>query len=146
MRTLLSTIKLKKATRLMAMAATLVVSATWSSIVAAGPFDGSMPLLCAATEVMECAGEGECQRRTAEAVNLPPFINIDFKGKLIGTADGSGRTTPIQRLESGDGRVIIQGGQEGRAWSMVISDTGKLSVGILDDELAVVVFGACTAR
>ncbi len=114
---------------------------------AAGPFDGSAPLLCAAIDLVECAAGGECQKRTAEDVNLPRFINFDFKGQTLAAADGSNRTAPIQRVERVNGRLILQGGQEGRAWSVVIDEaTGSLSAGVVDRQGAFAVFGACTTR
>jgi hypothetical protein len=76
---------------------------------AAGPFDGSVPLLCAPIELMECAAGGECQRRTAEDVNLPRFLTLDFKAQSLAAADDSKRTAPIQRVERVNGRLILQG-------------------------------------
>ena len=38
---------------------------------AAGKYDGSVPLVCAATTVSECDADGRCQRRNAEKVNFP---------------------------------------------------------------------------
>jgi hypothetical protein len=114
---------------------------------AAGPFDGSVPLLCAAIDLMECAAGGECQRRTAEDVNLPRLLTLDFKAQSLVAADDSNRTAPIQRVERVNGRLILQGGQEGRAWSVVIEEaTGKLSAGVVDQQGAFAVFGVCTTR
>lgn len=133
-------------------AASLAIGAALSMDVApahaaAGPFDGTVPLLCAFTGVVECGATGECQRRTPDDVNLPSFISIDFKGQTLNAADGSTRTAPIQRFERADGRVILQGGQEGRAWSAVIvGDSGKLTAGVTDAQGAFLVFGACTTR
>ena len=118
-----------------------------ASAPAAGPFDGSVPLLCAVTDVMECGPAGDCQRRSVEAVNLPPFLVVDVSAQSIAAGDGSNRTAPIQRIERADGRVILQGGQEGRAWSAVVAaDTGKLSAGVVDQQGAFVLFGACAPK
>ncbi|MGH7355627.1 MAG: hypothetical protein ACRELS_13750 [Candidatus Rokuibacteriota bacterium] len=107
--------------------------------------DGSVPILCAAMEVLECDAGGECQRRGAEAANLPPFLKIDFKAKTIATVDGS-RNAPIHNVERVDGQVVLHGGQEGRGWSAVItSATGKLSASVVVAGGAFVIFGACTA-
>jgi hypothetical protein len=114
---------------------------------AAGPFDGSVPLLCAVQDVMECGPGGDCQRRTLDAVNFPPFLVVDVGAQSMAADDGSNRTAPIQHIERADGRVILQGGQMGRAWSAVIAqDTGRLSAGVLDQQGAFVLFGACTKR
>jgi hypothetical protein len=109
------------------------------------PVDGSVPLLCAVTEVQECEPGGACQRRTPEAVNLTPFLRVDAKAKRISTADASGETAPIHELAQVDGRLLMHGGQGGRSWSAVIEgETGRLSAGVVDHEGGFLVFGACT--
>ena len=50
---------------------------------AAGKYDGSAPLLCAATAVTECEAEGRCQRRSAESVNLPSLFRVDAKAMKV---------------------------------------------------------------
>ena len=114
---------------------------------AAGPYDGSVPLVCAPFDIMECEPGGQCPRRTAEEVNLPPFIHVDLKAKTMAAADDSGRTAPIPQVDRMGGRTLLHGGHEGRAWSTVIEvDTGKLSAGVVEQQGAFVIFGACTAR
>jgi len=112
---------------------------------AAASFDGSVPLMCAAIEILECDAAGECHRRTAENVNLPRFIKLDFVKKTMSGAGADQRTAPIHGFERANGRIIMHGGQEGRAWSLVIDGgTGKLSAGVVDHDYAFLVFGACT--
>lgn len=113
---------------------------------AAASLDGSVPILCAPTDVMECTADGQCARRGLEGVNLPRFIAVDVNAKSLSSVDGE-RSAPIHRIEQVTSGLILQGGQEGRAWSMTIGPSGKLTAGILmDDETAVVIFGACTPR
>ena len=117
--------------------------------VPAGPvaasFDGSVPLMCAAIEILECSADGECHRRTAENVNFPRFIKLDFAKKMMSGAGADQRTAPINSLERSNGRIIMHGGQEGRAWSLVIDGgNGNMSAGVVDHDFAFVVFGACT--
>jgi hypothetical protein len=112
---------------------------------AAAAFDGSVPLMCAATEIMECDATGECHRRTPENVNLPRFIKLDFAKKTMSGAGADQRTAPIAHFERSNGRIIMHGGQEGRAWSLVIDGgTGNMSAGVVDHDYAFLVFGACT--
>lgn len=117
------------------------------SYLIAAPYDGSMPLLCATMTVQECEDTGECQRRTATSVGLPPFIVIDVDKKLIHAPDQDGRTSPLKHFEHLDGRLVLYGGEEGRGWSMVIQeDTGTMSAAVVGDQVGFVVFGACTPR
>jgi hypothetical protein len=114
------------------------------SQLAVAQYDGSLPLLCASSTVIECGTSGECQRGTVESANIPPFVKIDFEAKLLRAAN-SDRTTAIKHLEHLDGRLILQGGQGGRGWSIVIAeDTGKMSVAVSEDQAGFIIFGACT--
>lgn len=114
---------------------------------AAGPYDSSVPLICALTEVMDCEPGADCQRGTSESVNLPPFIKLDFTGKTLSTMETTQKkqTTPIRTIEQSDSLLILQGVEGHRAWSLVIAkDTGKMSATVADPQLGFVVFGACT--
>jgi hypothetical protein len=115
--------------------------------VLAAKYDGSVPLLCAAIEVLECAAGAECHRGDAESVNLPPFVKIDVPQKVLSTTEAAAeqRKTPIRHVEQLDGQLTLQGGEGGRAWSLIIAqDTGKLTATITDDQVGFVIFGACT--
>jgi hypothetical protein len=49
-------------------------------------------------------------------------------------------------VERFDGKLILQGVQNGKAWSMIIKETtGKVSLSGSDDQVGFIVFGACTA-
>jgi len=114
---------------------------------AGAKFDGSTPLLCVPIEITECDEGGKCYLGTAEEVNLPQFIRIDLKEKLLrGVGEAADRTTPIDFLERENGRMVLHGGQKGRGWTAVISEeTGKLSATISEEGTAFIIFGACTA-
>lgn len=121
---------------------------------AAGEFDGSKVLICSISEVVECGPDGKCQQPTAGEVGMPEFIKIDFKGKTISAAAGGDdkRTTKIERFEKVDGKVMIQGAEDGAenerdgvAWSLAImEETGKMVLTASGDEVGFVLFGACT--
>ncbi len=116
-------------------------------VLAAAPYDGSSPLLCAVITVLECTPTGACQRGTAESVNIPQFVTVDVAQKMLHAADVTNRTSAITSREHLNGRMILQGGEGGRGWSMVIAeDTGKMSATVVEDAAGFVIFGACTAR
>ncbi len=116
---------------------------------AAGKYDGSAPLLCVPIIVIECSADGpdgECQRRTAASVNLPQFLKVDLKASKV-HAEAGGRESPVRNVEHLSGNLIIQGGQDGRGWTMTISEeTGKMSATISSEGDGFVVFGACTLQ
>jgi hypothetical protein len=111
----------------------------------AAKYDGSVPLLCVPIEIIECVAAGECLNSTAEDVNLPQFIKVDVKTKMLSAAEEGGKKAEIKHLEHTNGRMIMHGGQEGRGWTLVISEeTGKMSATISEDEAGFIIFGACT--
>ena len=120
----------------------------------AGDFDGSSPLICAVMDIVECQPGGKCQEVTAEDVGIPQFFKINFKEKKISATQSGGttRSTEIENLEHIDGKLIIQGAEDGiegvrdgLGWSMAIAEeTGKTVLTASGDEVGFVVFGACT--
>jgi hypothetical protein len=114
---------------------------------AAGQFDGSVPLLCAVIQVVECPAGGDCYPVQPEVANIPRFLKINFKKKIISATEDSGikDTTQIKNIEHANGKMILQGSENGRGWTMVISEeTGKMSATVSDDQVGFVVFGAST--
>ena len=113
----------------------------------ASDFDGSKPLLCAVIEEFDCTSGEECLSGSPQSINIPQFLRIDFKEKVItgDRGDGEIRSTTVNNMERVDGKMILQGIQNGKAWSMVITEaTGKMTVTAADDQVGFVVFGVCT--
>jgi len=64
---------------------------------------------------------------------------------MITAVKKGGRKTAIRNLARINGKTILQGVQEGRGWTMIISEhTGKMSATVSDNGVGFVVFGACT--
>ena len=112
---------------------------------AAGKYDGSAPLLCAATTVTECAAEGKCQRRSAESVNLQSLFRVDAKTMKVRNLEiEKGRESPIQSVGHANGKLILNGADGERGWIVLIhEDTGKMSAVVSGDGEGFVVFGQC---
>lgn len=119
-------------------------------------FGEGKPLLCALQSVSECFADGDCESVTPELVNLPDFFLVDHAQKVLRAAPGTGstQTTPIERGEQLDGRLILQGGddgvedyRDGVAWTLSIDNvTGKLVMSAAGDGFALVGFGSCLVR
>ena len=111
-------------------------------------FDGSKPLLCATIDAIECGSlSAECYVGTAETVNLAQFVRIDLKEKKIeAVKQGDKRlSSMIMNHKRENGKLIMQGIESGRGWSLVIVEkTGKMSATIAGDQVGFVVFGNCT--
>jgi hypothetical protein len=114
---------------------------------AAATYDGSVPLICALIEVMDCGSGVDCQRGSPESVNLPQFIKLNFTEKTLSTTEAAQRqhSTPIKHIEQFHSSMILQGVEGGRAWSMVLAkETGKMSATVADEQAGFIIFGACT--
>jgi len=108
---------------------------------------GADKLLCAAAQLSACFDDGECMPLPPSAVKVPPFILVDLAGKKLSTTPASGedRTSPIRNMERADGRIILQGVERGRAFSLLIDEaSGALTAAVARDGVGVVVFGNCT--
>ena len=131
---------------------TLLCSIITSSFVEAGDFDGTRPLLVSIIRVVECVPDGTCREVTPASVELPQFLKIDFTKKTIRPAanDNTKPPTVIERQEVVDGKLILQGAEDGYeklhdglGWTIAISEeTGQVVLTASGDQVAFVVFGA----
>jgi hypothetical protein len=133
--------------------ATVVFSLCLASMASAGDFDGSKALQCVPTDMFECARGVECERATAEELNIPHFIEVDFAKKTVGgTVDGKAQSSAIERLHTEHGRTMLLGVEGGNAWSMLIHQTsGKMSMSVSattkgGHPVGFSILGVCTAR
>lgn len=123
-----------------------------SSAVAAGYFDGSKNLLVSVIRVMECTMEDGCREVSPANIELPQFLKIDFANKTIKSAAANDNTpaTIIERQELVDGKLILQGAEDGYdkmrdglGWTIALSEeTGHVVLTASGDQVAFVVFGA----
>ena len=132
----------------------VLIICMFSHPAAAGDFDGSKPLLCAVMDITECGQGGNCQKVMVEDVGIPHFFRINPKEKKISATPETEkkRSTTIKNMEHIDGKLILQGAEDGRegvrdglGWSLAISEeSGKMVLTASGDEVGFVVFGACT--
>ncbi|MGR8949573.1 MAG: hypothetical protein ACU84Q_16130 [Gammaproteobacteria bacterium] len=112
----------------------------------AASYDGSKVMICAPIDTITCAVGKACSRGEAEDVNLDRFLEVDVANKTV-TGIDTDRSTPIQNVNMDGEQLVLQGSQNGRAWSATISQkTGELTVGIAGHNEAFTVFGACMVR
>ena len=118
-----------------------------SSAANAGGLDGSQPLICASMEAYDCGPGSDCVRGTADSVDAPQFIRLDFE-QMVARATrpgGEERTAKIESMTREDGKLILQGVQLGLGWSMVITqESGAMALTAAGDQVVFVIFGACT--
>ncbi len=123
--------------------------------VIAGDLDGSKPLHCTLVDTIECLPGGECTKVTPAEVNLPDTILIDYEKKSISVKGVENkRTSIIENWERIDGKLIIQGAEDGvkeqrdgLGWTIAVNDsTGKMVATGSGDDVGFVIFGSCTPQ
>jgi len=128
------------------LVALVVGFAVSPSLAPAAPLDGATPMLCAVTSVADCSRAGDCERDTPEGAEVPPFVRVNIAQKLLSTVDGA-RTSPIANVQRANGRIIIQGTQNDRAWSAVIDErSGQMMASIGEKDGVIVLAAACIAQ
>ena len=129
----------------------LVLGVLVPMVAVAGDHDGSKPLVCAVLRGTECIAETqECRTGPPWLLNLPVFIDLDFKNMTAATtrADQDDRLSKIERVTQLNGGLMsIQGAEGDYSWSAVIADSsGSLTLVIAGEDIGFTVFGACTPR
>ena len=130
--------------RWLILAAGLLVLAT---NVKADELTGADRFLCSAAQATVCSIDGSCASEPPWKLDIPQFIEVDLGEKTLSTTEASGenRSTPIKNLERDEGMIVLQGYENGRAFSFVIAEEdGMASIAVARDGLSVAVFGACT--
>ena len=132
----------------------LVLLGIWLApcMLCAGDFDGTAPLICATAKVIECTEDGDCETIRLEDVGMPRFFRVDFEKKEIRSTreNGSGKVSRIVHLERIDGKLILQGAEDGVegvrdgvGWTVAISEaTGEFVLTASGEAVAFVAFGA----
>ena len=121
--------------------------------VIAADFDGSEPLICFLHDSMECTAGNTCQEVEEEDINLPDILKVNVKNSSI-RAVGEGyekRVTRIENMEHIDGKLILQGAEDGfenyndgAGWSMVIMESnGDMVLTESGNRVAFILFGEC---
>ncbi len=126
----------------------LVAGVLFVSISAvADDISGAETMICSSMQATVCAMDGECEVGAPWLWGIPQFIEIDLKKKELRTTEASGqsRSTPLKHIERNNGLLVLQGVENGRAFSFAITEEdGTLAVAVARDGVTVSVFGACT--
>ena len=125
---------------------TLGFTLTQHLALAQGVNDAST-VICAAIQTDLCEAGAACLEGDAEALNIPSFVHINVAEKSItGTRpNGEALDTVIGSVTRDEGELVLQGVENGRGWSMAITEaTGRMVLTAAGDDVAFVVFGACT--
>lgn len=118
-----------------------------------GPFSGSRPLLCTASEIFECNRVQACVSVAAADVGAPEYFLVDFRERILVTTQVAAERleSPIENMKSVDDLLILQGIEDGRedrpdgaGWSVAVNDDdGTMVASAVIDDAAILLLGAC---
>ena len=130
----------------LAMASVAVLIGTVPVGAAAAGLDGSANLVCAANNVVACTQGSNCVEAQASTFNLPAFMFVDFKAKVVrARTEGDTRKieSPIRNFEKSNTQPILQGVENGHGWGMLIDQTGgRMTTTVSRESLSFMIFGA----
>ena len=105
---------------------------------------GAEPLLaqsqkiCSVVHYQECYSGGECfDAPIDDPGDTPGFMTIDREAGVVHASEPrfSDRSSPILTSTEEEGRIMLTGVQDGRAWSItVVEETGAMSLAISDPD------------
>ena len=104
-------------------------------------------LVCAAVDVVACADGNACLQGNAQTFDIPTFMFIDFKGKVVHTAgDADGDvSSPIKTKEVSDQSIILQGFENHRGWTLAIGRAdGDMTLSSTGPDVNFMIMGNCT--
>lgn len=115
----------------------------------AAAYDGSQPFTCAADDIASCAPGADCEKETAESINLPASLTFDLAAnKITGTRpDGEELETSIDSVRHVEDSLAMQGVQGHVVWSVTVSAaSGEMALAAMGDRTGYIVFGTCVAH
>ncbi|HKJ18597.1 MAG TPA: hypothetical protein VJ984_14685 [Xanthomonadales bacterium] len=118
-----------------------------SAITLADDVSDTRHLLCSTLHSDVCIQNEGCVKVPPADLNIPQFILIDARTGELSTTDSSGenRKTTADSVSRGDGQLILQGVELGRAFSLFVDEaSGDATFAAAADMLSMSVFAACT--
>jgi hypothetical protein len=125
--------------RTMVFAAILLLSLALSESALAGP-----SWICSINDAVACDEDGFIGPPDLGGLARPTFLRVDTdlrQVKLLAPPERSGEITKIDAVLEGDDIWVFSGVEAGRAWSMVISKGGHMTLSVTGDGACWSVFG-----
>ncbi len=130
-------------------AAVVAAAALVSPGALAAGFDGKSNLVCAATDVVACAERLGCMEDRASTFELPDFMYVDFKGKVVHarSADAKSKVeSAFRSLDTSERSLVIQGIENHQGWTLSVDrGSGRMTTSVSGGPVSYMIFGVCTA-
>jgi hypothetical protein len=133
--------------RLLRSSGLLLATALASGTVWADDLTGSDSLICYGWSAAVCGIEGECENTTPWQLNMPDFLRLDLDAGLATSTETAPeeRETELQTIERENGTIVLQGMQEDRAFSWLITEaTGEGTLTLSTPTDGITIFTLCT--
>ena len=134
--------------RIFSSALALSLGLLASALASAAVIDGKTNLVCAVMDVVACTEGPTCLQGSSSTFDLPVFIFVDFKAKVVrGTNEGGGKeVSRVKNSETTEAQVLLQGIEDHRGWSMAIDRrTGHFNLSSSGADVSFMLSGACIA-
>lgn len=131
-----------------AVACAVTATPFLSTAVSAEGLDGSSDIVCSVMDVVGCVEGAGCMQGRADSFDLPGFVILDAKKKVMRGSYESGNeaVSPVKNMERNGDHLVLQGVENSRGWEFAINvKTGLMSAAVVGDAISFLVFGACTA-
>jgi len=123
---------------------------------AAQAADGKLPkeLICAPAEINRCTIADGCARVSPAEANAPTFIKVDLDDNKLAFRryDGSFGFQSIDGRKRLDKQLLLHGvvdsterSPDGYAWSMSLTEAGRMALSVSAPETVFTVLGNCEA-
>lgn len=123
-------------------------AALLSAGAAAAGVSGKTNLVCASIDVVACT-KGNCIQGKAQTFEMPTFLFVDVKRKVVHGVDESGEevASPVKNYQVTEKAIILQGFENDRGWTAGIDrKTGGLTLSLTGADVSFTIFGNCTER
>jgi len=132
----------------LAGAAALAALIGAAGVSAEGPvITGKKDVICASQDIMACTDGAVCMQGKPSTFDMPTFMFVDVKTKVIRAVDedGSTVTSPIKTHEVTEQSAIMQGYENHRGWTLAIDRMeGSFTLSSTGPDVNFMIMGACT--
>jgi len=100
--------------------------------------------LCSIADAVAVDEDGTIGAPDLGGLERPTFLRVDTDKKqitLLAPESRRGEVTKINAVHEGQGHWLFSGVEEGRAWSLVISEKGHVTLSVTSDGATWSVFG-----
>ena len=112
---------------------------------AAQTLDWPATVVCSLFDPIICTSEG-CHQAALDTLDFPRLIRLDLGEGVMHavTPEHAGRQSHFKVIDADETRIVMQGFENGRAFSGVLDEPGTLALSAAVEKTTFSVFGRCT--